>query len=113
MHARRQGQTSLANKQFLWGKLVQLVNSRSNTHSRALACTNAYPTYTCVFKLKRATYSVKAKVQTPMMTEGGGGLYAGPSGPKPPAALYLALDGMKVKHTPLTHPNASVVSLST
>lgn len=49
-----------------------------------------------VFKLKRATYSVKAKVQTPMMTEGGGGLYAGPSGPKPPAALYLALDGMKV-----------------
>eukprot|EP00240_Pyramimonas_obovata_P003694 CAMPEP_0118933050 /NCGR_PEP_ID=MMETSP1169-20130426/11105_1 /TAXON_ID=36882 /ORGANISM="Pyramimonas obovata, Strain CCMP722" /LENGTH=356 /DNA_ID=CAMNT_0006875769 /DNA_START=45 /DNA_END=1115 /DNA_ORIENTATION=+ len=49
-----------------------------------------------VYTLKRATYAVKAKVQAPMLTEGGGGLYAGPSGPKPPAALYLALDGMKV-----------------
>jgi peptidylprolyl isomerase len=48
------------------------------------------------YTLRRETYSVKAKVQAPIMTEGGGGLYSGPSGPKPPAALYLALDGMRV-----------------
>mmetsp|Transcript_7456 Transcript_7456/g.10103 ORF Transcript_7456/g.10103 Transcript_7456/m.10103 type:complete len:361 (+) Transcript_7456:63-1145(+) len=47
------------------------------------------------FTLTREQYKVRAKTQV-VPLEGGGGLYSGNTGPKPPAALFLALDGMKV-----------------
>jgi len=47
------------------------------------------------FNLTRAQYKVKSTVQGPPVVEGNG-LFSGGSGPKPPVALFLALDGMKV-----------------